>query len=149
MADEKPLSGSPPGDRFGLHEAFAATAKLGGEVVDIIVSNQKLNNGIEIGLIVISILTSGSLWLLLAKVFESQMAWTGAILSTVAVVFAAYQKLDFGPKRNKASPKFNAKEFFEAYKPLIGAVVLLRNRGKVLSRMTPLQRQEYEQSFLQ
>jgi hypothetical protein len=27
MADEKPLSGSPPGDRFGLHEAFAATAQ--------------------------------------------------------------------------------------------------------------------------
>jgi hypothetical protein len=67
-------------------------------VGEIIGQANRTNIRLEIILIVISAITSGTLWMLLAGKLPEITTWVGAILSTIVTIITIYQK-SLGPKK--------------------------------------------------
>jgi hypothetical protein len=165
MAGEDIPSEKPLGNTVTLQEALDQASSLAVDVIKNVATYQIQNNRVEICILAISALTTGSLWVLLLRHFEPAAAWIGAILSTLTLALSAYQRLEIGPKRileeaNRQQEQmeelvknlhgakiFDADDFLDSYKPLRGAATRLKFKGRLLSSLTPTELQEYQQSF--
>ena len=114
-------------------EALEVLSRLHAELGEYTLQAQLTNRRLELALIVISGLTTGALWTLVAGLAPTVFAWAGAILSTAATILAAYKKL-MGPEEAYqqaaelyrktgqmiadilSNPKFDSHEFWHAYK---------------------------------
>ena len=82
-------------DQQELYEALSARYR---QVEQEITRHQKANRRIELTVLIISVVTSGTLWTLLTQSLPSVAAWVGAISSTLVALFTAYQS-SLGPKQ--------------------------------------------------
>jgi hypothetical protein len=71
---------------------------LHGKVGGIVESSSKASRKIEILLLIVSILTSGALWILLSISLSKLTLWVGAIFSTITSGLNIFQ-IAFGPKK--------------------------------------------------
>jgi hypothetical protein len=55
-------------------------------------TSKKLNK-IELTIMILSVITSGALWLLISNVFNQLMVWIGAIISTIVTGLTIYMEM--------------------------------------------------------
>ncbi len=80
-------------------QALAAYLGTYDEIYESAVKIRWRSKAIDILIIVISTLTSGTLWVLIGTNFKTVAAWSAAILSTMLTIITLVQKnLDLGKK---------------------------------------------------
>src|SRR5260370_36753185 len=83
-----------------LDKALEATIELNKNSAEIVHRYQSENDRLEWWILILSVSTSGSLWVLVSKSFEPVAVWIGAVLSTVTALITLYQKSNLGPRHN-------------------------------------------------
>jgi hypothetical protein len=81
------------------------------------------NYRIELTVMVLSVVTSGGIWVLLAASYPQTAAWFGAAFSTIVTFFTIYQ-LSFGPKQR-------VRKAYDVYEAIAREVSRLRGGNPV------------------
>jgi hypothetical protein len=68
------------------------------KVSQLLEKTSRVNRKIEIAIIVISTITTGTLWATIGDVFPNLSIWAGAIMSTALTALTTYQK-SFDPQK--------------------------------------------------
>ena len=127
-------------------EAVVLAVELHRWMGNICAQFARRNYRIEMTILVLSVITSGGIWVLIGASFPQTAAWFGAAFSTIVTFFTIYQ-LSFGPKqrvrkayeiyeaiarevarvRGGSSSAFDSTAFWDNYKALEVEVTKLEN----------------------
>lgn len=131
-----------------------------------VLSAGRQHRRIELTILVLSVLTSGALWILIAQSFEKVAAWGGAAISTLVLILMLYQRT-LGPDhrleqlRNlqkridelliglQSGPRYDAADYQRRVKDIVADAIPEKYRNRDLTKLTLAERQEFEQYFPQ
>lgn len=147
-------------------EAINSMTSLSRDMRQAISRTARQNRQIEIVILVLTVLTSGALWVLISQSFEKIAAWSGATISTILLGLMLYQRTQ-GPNQNlerlvevqkkiddliimlRSGKRYDPVDYQRRSKEIVNQAIVQKYQNRDPKTLTLQERQELEQSYPQ
>lgn len=147
-------------------EAINSMTSLSRDMRQAISRTARQNRQIETVILVLTVLTSGALWVLISQSFEKFAAWSGATISTIVLGLMLYQRTQ-GPNQNleklvemqkkvddliimlRSGKRYDPVDYQRRSKEIVNQAIVQKYQNRDPKTLTLQERQELEQSYPQ